>query len=157
MRINIGKDYWGFPIDAIRKREPEAIFVADLSIPDKNERWTQIPVAVYYTPTPRGEYKNNYFGIWQEPQHSGENRTYIADATRITAHTWKGIACRDEIIFSRWVHDFRSFSFGVCSIDGGPEYTRLVGDIDACEEVDLRIVEGKFIPTFKGKFKPVGR
>lgn len=157
MRINTGTNFWNFPIEAIRKREPEAVFVADLAILEKNKNWSKTPVAVYYVPNLRGAYKNHYFGVWQEIQSLGEIKTYITDATCVTEHIWKGIACRDEIIFSRWVHDFRSFSFGVCSVDGGPNYTRLVGNINACEDVDLRIIDGKFVPTFKGRFKTVGR
>lgn len=63
MRINVGRSEWKFPIEAVRVREPEAVYVADLAIKYRNGNWGGNPVSVYYVAKPRGDYTNQYFGL----------------------------------------------------------------------------------------------
>jgi hypothetical protein len=51
---------------------------------------------------------------------------------------------KGEVIFSRWRHDFRTFSFGGPYVDGGPDYMRVVGLQEIAKPVRLRLVNGIF-------------
>lgn len=49
------------------------------------------------------------------------------------------IKCRKcgEEIESRYTHDFKTCKCGACSVDGGHEYLRRLGDFDAWEDISI--------------------
>ena len=145
MYINRGEPYWLFDHDAVREIEPESVYVADLAV-RVGQGWSDSPVAVFYTPRPRGGYTNKYFGVYQQGGLLAMGRAQkwlICDATSAAEHEWEGLALNDEVIFSRWRRDFRGFSFkGETWVDGGPDYFRSVGNFRACEQVKVVVRDG---------------
>jgi hypothetical protein len=142
--INLGNPFWRFDYEQIKKIEPNAHYVADLAIKGKVGGWTSVPVAVFYTPQPREGYSNHYFGVFEDRKY---NKLSFCDATSAAAHAWNGLERNGEVIFSRWVHDFRTFKNGGPFVDGGPEYLRIVYDheeLKQCKKVKLHLVDGVF-------------
>lgn len=48
-----------------------------------------------------------------------------------------------DIIYSRCTHDFNWCSCKSCAIDGGFRYTKIVGNIDNWESMQINILESK--------------
>ena len=53
----------------------------------------------------------------------------------------RGIQVGDDVYYSRYRHDYRSC--GPVDIDGGRDYTKLVGDIHAAKKVKLIVNKDK--------------
>jgi len=142
MKINTGPQYWDFDHEIVKYMgEPNAKYVADLAVRSAKGRWTGLPVAVFYTPTPRSEYHNHYFGLYKD---SLTKKRMVCDADSVADHEWSGLEYNEEIVFSRWVHDFRAHPQINVFVDGGPDYSRRVGNFRACKEVKLIIRDGVF-------------
>jgi hypothetical protein len=145
-KINIGEPYWtDIGLEIARKIEPEAIYVADLAVRFLKGDWWAQPVAVFYTPNQREGYTNNYFGLYKGPTlWRNREALFVCDATSVAEHEWVGLEYDGEVVFSRWVHDFRSHPKIDVAVDGGPDYTRYVGNFRACKEVRLVLRDGIF-------------
>ena len=144
MQINMGEPYWLFDRSQVRRLEPESIYVGDFAVRSSKGLWSSIPVAVFYTPKPREGYTNHYFGVYKSQARLDMPTWMICDATSVATHLWHGLEMKGEVIFSRWRHDFRTFSFSGPCVDGGPDYTRVVGLTNLAKNVSLRLVDGIF-------------
>ncbi len=144
MQINMGEPYWLFDRKQVQRLEPSAIYVGDLAVQSQKGVWSGIPVAVFYTPEPREGYTNHYFGVYKSQTRRDMPTWMICDATSVAEHTWGGLEMKGEVIFSRWRHDFRTFSFDGPYVDGGPDYMRVVGLQEIAKPVRLRLVNGIF-------------
>lgn len=146
MQINMGEPYWLFDRSQVQRLEKEAIYVGDLAIKSRRGMWSEVPAAVFYTPKPRVGYTNHYFGVYKSPSLSADGipTWAICDASSVAEHIWSGIELKGEVIFSRWRHDFRNFSFGGPCVDGGPDYMRVVGVLMGINRVSLKLDSGIF-------------
>lgn len=144
MQINMGEPYWLFDRSQVRRLEADALYVGDFAVRSSKGLWSSIPVAVFFTPSPREGRTNNYFGVYKSQARLDMPTWMICDATSVADHTWEGLEMKGEVIFSRWRHDFRCFSFGGPCVDGGPDYLRVVGLTNLAKRVSLRLVDGMF-------------
>lgn len=122
---------------AAKKIEPHSQFVGYLDAGKGAP-----PAFVFWCPQPREGYENHYFGIV-----TLYDCAKIIDASSVAEGTWAGLlhVPSGEVIFSRYRHDFREFSFGGPAVDGGRDYVRIVGDLTSdYRQVQLRCVDGKF-------------
>jgi len=144
MQINMGEPYWLFDRKQVQRLEPESFYVGDLAVRGLKGLWTDIPVAVFYTPEPREGRTNNYFGVYKSQTRRDMPTWVICDATSAAEHVWGGLEMKGEVIFSRWRYDFRLFSFGGPYVDGGPASPRGGGLVSLTKPVSLRLVNGIF-------------
>lgn len=111
-------------------------YVGEFCLRAKNGGWSEYPAAVFYQPNPdtsRGH--TNYFGILSQM-----GSVYITNAISAT-EPFDAIQYRDEIIYSRYRHDFRGSSDGRVFVDGGRDYLRFGGEgMDEAKRVRLQIV-----------------
>lgn len=142
MQINMGEPYWLFDRSQVRRLEADALYVGDFAVRSSKGFWSPVPVAVFYTPHPREGYTNSYFGVYKSLARLDMPTWMICDATSVAEHTWQGFEMEGEVIFSRWRHDMRCFSFGGPYVDGGADYLRVVGTADLLRPVDVRIFDG---------------
>jgi hypothetical protein len=144
MQINMGEPYWLFDRSQVRRLEADALYVGDFAVRSSKGLWSSVPVAVFYTPKPREGYTNHYFGVYKSQVRHDMPTWMICDATSVATHLWHGLEMKGEVIFSRWRHDFRCFSFGGPYVVGGVDYTRVVGLTNLAKNVSLRLVDGIF-------------
>ena len=97
-----------------------ASYVFESCIKGLNGQWTNYPTAIFYTeiPHPKG---SNYFAVYQNTE--GEFR--ITNGISATEEFISAIQIDDDIIYSRYCHDFREHH-GVF-VDGGRDYLRVGG------------------------------
>jgi hypothetical protein len=135
-KINMGGDlvpHW--VADIASRIEPESTFVGYLD-------FGASVGYVCWCPKPREGFSNCYFGI-----STRSGRAMIYNADKVAEGIWGGLlhVPSGEVIFSRYRHDFRGFSFGGPDVDGGRDYVRIVGDLTSdYRQVRLRCVDGKF-------------
>lgn len=142
MQINMGEPYWLFDRAQVQRLEPGALYVGDFAVQGQKGVWSSVPVAVFYATTPREKYPNRYFGVYKSQRRLDMPTWVICDATSVAEHTWQGLEMKGEVIFSRWRHDYRCFSFGGPYVDGGPDYLRVVGLRDLARPVGVKVVDG---------------
>jgi hypothetical protein len=110
-----------------------ARYVFESCLKNKNGGWANMPVAVFYTETAHPE-GSNYFGVYQNM----DGKTMIANAITAT-EPFDGVAIDDEVIYSRYRHDFREHN-GVF-VDGGRDYTKYGGErINEAKIVQLKVI-----------------
>jgi hypothetical protein len=118
----------------------KAKFVMESCVKSGRGGWSDFPVAIFYTEEahPQG---SNYFGLYtQRDYKTGESHFMITNGISAT-EPFQGIRVGDNVYYSRYCHDYRQC--GKVAIDGGRDYTRLVGDIDSAETVMLHVVKDK--------------
>lgn len=128
-----------FSAEEIKRMEEHfnAKYICETSIKDRNENWINIPVAVFWQDKahPQG---SNYFGIF----FGHMNQLMICDAISATLESFTGAVNGDEVIYSRYRHDYRQGNG--FAIDGGRDYVKIVGDVNV-KLVQLQIVKDKLI------------
>lgn len=146
--VNLGESYWG---GKISYKKVEALrdcrWVADLCLRNRDGGWTEIPASVFYQPKKSDPSHSYYFGLTFDPMLllNGEYRLLITSAQSAAEGVWSGVRNQTgEIVFSRYRHDFRAASSGGPAVDGGRDYTRIVGEMDNCSPVTLRITGSAF-------------
>lgn len=117
------------------EKKYNAQYICDSSNPilekDQIIGWHDNPCAFFWSPIkhPKG---SNYFCLFTKPNLISPKPTdliYIADGISIVNQSISAISNGEEIIFSRYRHDYRTFSdpkYSLVAIDGGRDYTRLV-------------------------------
>lgn len=121
------------------EKKYDAKYVGEFCLKTKTGGWSEDPVSVFYVTNPdtsRGH--TNYFGIL-----SRMGTVYICDASSAAAEPFVGLQYGDEIIYSRFRHDFRSTRNGNAFVDGGRDYFRRGGDLANSKEVMLQIIDGE--------------
>jgi hypothetical protein len=135
-KINMGGEMVPLWVaDIAGRAEPESTFVGYLD-------FGASVGYVFWCPKPREGFSNQYFGI---STRSGKAMIYNAD--KVAEGIWEGLlhVPSGEVIFSRYRHDFREFSFGGPAVDGGRDYMRIIGNLTSdYKQVQLRCVDGKF-------------
>jgi len=108
------------------EQKMNAMYVGELQVrlsPSPTAAWANRAVSVFYQapPLPKAA-KSNYFAIFNQ-----NGKTLICDAFAATTPMNAVIADDDEVVYSRYGHDMRWSRDRSIAIDGGREYTRLVG------------------------------
>ncbi|MGZ8924461.1 MAG: hypothetical protein ACXW2E_01125 [Nitrososphaeraceae archaeon] len=98
------------------------IFVGDFSLPQKDGNWSEQPIAIFYNPNPNKELGHtHYFGIFVTP----DNKIVITNGEPAFKQPILGvIADNNDIIYSRFRHDYRVSPDNSVWIDGGRDYCR---------------------------------
>jgi hypothetical protein len=122
--------------DGIAKVENmyKAKFVMESCLKDKHGGWANFPAAIFYTEEahPQG---SNYFALY----NNGEQFMITNGIT--ATEPFEGIQIGDDVYYSRYRHDYREC--GPVAIDGGRDYTKLSGDINAAKKVTLKVNKDK--------------
>jgi hypothetical protein len=93
-----------------------AKYVFESCLKTKDGGWADFPAAIFYTEKPHPE-GSNYFAVW----HNGVN-LLITDALPSTEEPFDALQVGEEIIYSRYRHDYREL--GEAMVDGGRDYFR---------------------------------
>ncbi len=127
-------------IDAVEETY-NGTYVGDFCIKQTSGSWTETPIAIFYQPNPKVELGHtHYFGIYV----SHQNQVFIMDGQSAFEDGITGaIADNGEVIFSRFRHHFTTSQDGSISIDGGRDYTKLVGKIDNATSRIVKLVINK--------------
>jgi len=127
-----------------------AKFVMDTSVKSKSGEWVG-PVALFYGPTEHPVSKSRYFAlrVANSRNEPGMQVVYIMNGQSAVDHVYEGLVYQGEVYHSRHRHDFRSVGSGDF-IDGGLDYTRLVGL--HLPVVKFTIVDGE--PVFQQANQP---
>lgn len=126
-----------------------AKYVMDTCVKDSGGGWVG-PVALFYQDTAHEVSKSHYFALRVGHGRGDEHeapRVWIMNGQSAVEHTYEGLVLDGEVYHSRYVHDFRAV--GPDFIDGGLEYTRLVGL--TLPIVKFKIVDGEAVfetPTY---------
>ena len=143
-KINKGETITGIKPGVVEVRK-DAKYIGDFCVKTKSG-WSAQPVSIFYQQNPPAPF-SNYFGIYLD-YTSG--KLMITDGSSVTQEPILGIASSTgEVVYSRYGHDFRSLENGEGSIDGGREYTRLLGSIDGTfpATVELQIQGSDLVVT----------
>lgn len=101
----------------------QATYVCETSIRTKNG-WSDFPVAIFFC-----EEKHPDGSNWMAVNWSYDGMICIRNGISAVVESFTGIIAKNgDIIYSRYCHDYRTSPDGSVTIDGGREYTRLVGD-----------------------------
>lgn len=142
-----------FSAENIKRLEErkDAVFVCDTCLMDPNGNWINSPVAVFWNkdpaniPTGGSAWFGMFFNMdrpWEHPDYKGA--LYITNAISAVQHAIVGIiAENDDIIYSRYRHDYRMSPDGTAMVDGGRDYTR-TGPFGK-GQVELQIIEGELV------------
>lgn len=106
------------------EQQYNATYVCDLCIRIGNT-WDNQPAAIFWQETPPIEGYSNYFAMRVHNGHAYISSGEFVNDLKITA-----IQVGDQIIYSRYRHDMRWDSEKICAIDGGRDYTKVVGTPD---------------------------
>lgn len=118
------KQYWGFDIAKVQERY-NATYVGDFAIRDSRGDWTEEPFAIFWQEKPPVEGYSHYFAL--RVQH-GTNQVWITSGGSLEDVRIRGVvADNDEVVYSRYRHDFVQSSDGSVFIDGGRDYVRMGG------------------------------
>jgi hypothetical protein len=122
-RINRGDSV--FPQDLISRLEvyKDAIYMGDFSIIGKNG-WIDHAIPIFYQAHPPKGY-SNYFAMWHD---TVAGKLMITSGASAFEQPIVGIvSSTGEVVYSRSRHDFRSLTDSSGAIDGGRDYTKIVG------------------------------
>ena len=99
-------------------------------------RASDVPVDVYYRPTPHPEFGNHYFGLYHDHVR---NHMMICNADIVESLEFGMIEVDGKYYYSQSHHDYKVVEGKM--IDGGRAYIRSSSGCD----VVMRIIKGKFI------------
>ena len=144
MKINLElSPFWHGYIDVAKvEKRYNCKFVCETPIKD-GEGWRELPSLIFYNevPHPQG---SNYMALSVRMGYDGKTDMVVSDGISATMYNIKGIIDGDEVIYSRYRHDYRVGKTGVW-IDGGRDYTRSSGAQMVIMEIIngvLEVVEG---------------
>jgi hypothetical protein len=121
------------PIDvaAIEKRYG-GTYIGDFCLKTTNNGWSEQPAAIFYQPNPNLSLGHtHYYGIFVRfiSLHSDEGELYITSGDSAFSENIAGMIADDgEVIYSCYRHDYHTSTDKSVSIDGGRDYTRIVGN-----------------------------
>ena len=98
-------------------------------------RASDVPVDVYYRPTPHPEFGNHYFGLYHDHVRG---HLMITNADIVESFEFGMIEVDGKYYYSQSHHDYKVV--GDKMIDGGRQYIKSNGGA-----VAMRIIKGKFI------------
>ena len=129
--------YWPINREAVEERF-KAKFIAEMAHKFGNG-WSEQPLAIFYQESPPDPQFSNYFGLFFDE----DQLLTITGIHNFDPWVDALLTPANEVIWSAWVHDFFYDSRGIVAIDGGRDYTKLVGAFDRCEEIRLNVETGK--------------
>jgi hypothetical protein len=139
IKINHGERQLNWLNTVVVEHNYHAKYVGEFCIRTKDGGWSESPVAVFYQPDPDvSKGHTHYFGIMAQ-----FGAVYITNAISAAEVDITGVQYGDEIIYSRFHHDFRRNSTGEVFVDGGRDYLRWGGDMEHAKVVTLRIIDGE--------------
>ena len=118
------------------EREYSAKYILETDLKAKDGGWANRPGAIFYTEKahPRG---SNYFALYFD----GDTLMITDGLPSIKDVVFKGIEAEDEVVYSRYRHDYRSGKNGAF-VDGGRDYFRYGGDkFEDYNIVSFRVVK----------------
>ena len=133
-----------FSVDDIKRIEQkyDAKYICETCIRNKTGGWANRPVAVFYQPdtdkVPDGG--TQWFGMFVQ-----EGNLYICNAVS-ALEPFRGVKTKhDDVLFSRWRHDYRADPHNEVWVDGGRDYLRWGGEGEvvriAIDKDHLEIIE----------------
>ena len=137
MKVNLDlSDFWQGYIDIAKvEKKYKCKFICETPIKHRGV-WRDQPSLIFYGEKhPQG---SNYMAISVVMEHDGKVDMVITDGISATECDIVGIIDGDEVIYSRYRHDYREGKTGVI-IDGGRDYTRS----SSGQMVKMKIIEGK--------------
>lgn len=122
--------------DGIAKMENmyKATFVMESCLKTKDGGWANFPAAIFYTEEAHPE-GSNYFALY----HDGSRFLICNGISAI--EPFDGIQVGDDVYYSHYRH--HNQECGPVDIDGGRDYVKLSGDINAAKQVTLRVNKDK--------------
>ena len=99
-------------------------------------RASDVPVDVFYRPTPHPQFGNHYFGIYHD---HFRGHTMITNADIVESFEFGLVSDGNDWHYSESHHDYKKFENGAM-IDGGRQYVRSSGPV-----VLMRILNGKWV------------
>ncbi len=118
--INHGEQYWPFKIATIEAVK-NCRYVGEFAL-NQGAGWTEAPAAVFYQPNP-AEGHSHYFGLFMRGDHMVITGAQSAADVEMTGKMNKS----NEVIYSRFRHDYRLSTDGTIMIDGGRDYMKTSG------------------------------
>lgn len=118
--INHGEQYWPFNIAKIEASK-NCVYVGEFAL-NQGAGWTETPAAIFYQHAP-AEGHSHYFGLLMRGEHVVITSGQSAADVVITGKMNKS----NEVIYSRFRHDYRLTSDDTVMIDGGRDYTKTSG------------------------------
>ncbi len=112
-------------------------YVFESCLKDKDGKWLNFPVAIFYTEKahPKG---SNYFAMFMLHGYP-----MIADGISATEGHIVGVkAFNNEVIYSRYRHDYRLSSDKTVFIDGGRDYLRS-GMYETDRFVNMKVIKDR--------------
>ena len=132
------------PVDtAVIENKYNAKYIADFALKTVGGGWSESPGQIYWQPKPPVEGYSHYFAVVLQ-----RGQVFITSAQCLENLEFVGIKSGDEIIFSRYRHDYRSTADGKCTIDGGMDYVK-VGNFP--EEFVSMKLNGPVLEVFSRK------
>ena len=112
-------------IDTLEKKF-NATYVLDSSVQDSRGNWIETMCAIFYQETPPDPTYSRYVAI----RYLGDNQIGISSGKSLEDHTFAvAVSMSGQQFISSYRHDFRTSLDGSVMIDGGRDYTRLLGDL----------------------------
>ena len=140
-RVDLGNGYWydnqpdtyGLDLEGIRKIEKlrHCRYVCEWNTLDSRGQAQEKPVMLFWndTPHPQG---SSWMGLFR-----ANGDWYVKDGITASQLPIRCAVSNDkQVLFSKSRHDFRSSKDGSVTVDGGRDYTRMLGNIN-CERVNL--------------------
>lgn len=114
-------------IEAVEKKK-NAKFICETCIRTSNGNWSDEPVQLYWQEAPPVKGYSNYFAIFvRRDLMDGTPRVFITSGESAVKDPISAIRHNGEIGYSRCRHDFRWVGGQEVAIDGGRDYTKIVG------------------------------
>jgi len=98
---------------------------------------SDVPVDVFYRPTPHPQFGNRYFGLYHDHVRG---HTMITNADIVEELEFGMIEQDGKYYYSQSHHDYKTLEDGKKMIDGGRVYIR-----SNCGTIQMRVINGKFI------------
>jgi hypothetical protein len=118
------KPYWPFNIEKAEQHY-NATYLGDFAIKDSRGGWTEEPFAIFWQEKPPVEGYSHYLGLRIDRM---TRNVWITGGGSLENLRMRGVvADNDEVIYSRYRHDFVQSSDGSVFIDGGRDYVRMGG------------------------------
>jgi hypothetical protein len=119
------KFHTNFDTEKILKRYSATRFCGEMQIKDRNGNWSDNPVAMFFVSNPdtnKGHKNYLYLFLSNDQVYVGGLSSEQMEALRYQT----GVKCDqcDDVIYSRYRHDYVTCTCGEQFIDGGRDYTR---------------------------------
>lgn len=113
---------------SVVEKKKNAKFICETCIRTSNGNWSDEPVQLYWQENPPIEGYSNYFAIFvRRNLMSGDPQVFITSGESAVKEPISAIRHNGQIGFSRCRHDYRWVGGQEVAIDGGRDYTRIIG------------------------------